>query len=296
MSDQQPINQEPEPKKKHAGGRPRKPKPVPPPPPPEPGSLEETLEMGDQAALKASASARLRWIPQRVQLLKDIQARDDAARHDQLEIDNKQLRETMEALESTRRKLENELVQTNRNLLEARTEIEKLITRLQETSDERDKQLDDLRNKLRDCERNSQGMFAFLRCVCLQMKDLCDGKRIEYAAQLMHFSEQARKTALQLTKMMDNPETRRRHADWHWSKLQGPVGEGRGCSPEAFAYLSTSVEQAIERSMQEAREKLKLELSNIIPGDVMDQAIELLDVSRGEVDRQLDTLQQGGKD
>jgi hypothetical protein len=296
MSDQQPTNQEPERKKKHAGGRPRKPKPAPPPPPPEPGSLEETREMGDQAALKASPSARLRWIVQRAQLSKDIQARDDAVRHDQLEIDNKQLRESIEALESTRRKLENELVQKNRNLLDARTEIEKVITRLQETTHERDKQLDDLRNKLRACERNAQGLFAFLRCVCLQMKDLCGGKRIEYAARLMHFSEQAHKKALQLAKMMDNPETRRRYADWHWRRLQGPAGEGHGCSPEAFAYLSTSVEQAVEGSMQEDREKLKLELSNIIPGDVMNQAIELLDVSRRDVDRQLDTLQQGGKD
>jgi hypothetical protein len=56
------------------------------------------------------------------------------------------------------------------------------------------------------------------------------------------------------------------------------------------------VEQAIEGSIQEDRKKLKLELSNIIPSDVMNQAIELLDVSRGEVEKQLDTLQQGRKD
>jgi hypothetical protein len=296
MSDQQPTNQEPQPKKKHAGGRPKKPKPVPPLPPPEPGSLEETLDMGDRAALGASPASRLRWCSDRVQILKDIQARDDAARDYKLENDNKRLKESVDALERTKQNLENELVKKDRDLVAAKTENDTMATSLKEMATEHAKQLDDLRNKLRACERNAQGLFAFLRCVCLQVKDLCGGKRIEYAARLMHFSEQAGKKALQLTKMIDNPETRRRYADWHWRKLQGPVGEGRGCSPEAFAYLSASVEQAIEGSMQEDREKLKLELSNIIPGEVMNQAIELLDVSRGEFDRQLDTLRQGRKD
>jgi hypothetical protein len=109
MSDQQLTDLEPQPKAKHAGGRPRKPKPAPPLPPPAQHSLEETLLMGDEAAAKSTPAAQLRWVSKRALLVKEIQARKDADRHDALEIDNKRLQESIEAFERTKQNLENEL-------------------------------------------------------------------------------------------------------------------------------------------------------------------------------------------
>jgi hypothetical protein len=294
MSDQQLTNQEPLPKKKHAGGRPRKPKPAPPLPPPEPRSLEETVLMGDHAALKASASAQLRWISERAQLLKDIQARDDADRHDELEIDNKRLRERVQALESTRQKLENELGKKDRDLAAVQAENDKMATNLKEMIDEHAKQLGELTDDMRASERKAQGLLAFVRCACLQMKDHSGGRRIEYAAQLMHFSKQAFKEARRLAELVKDPEDHRAHySSRYWDLRQDPGGHG--LAPEQFAHLMTSRKQAIERSMQADRERLAIELSNVIPDEVMNRAFELLSVTREEVVRQLDAKQQEGK-
>ena len=57
----------------------------------------------------------------------------------------------------------------------------------------------------------------------------------------------------------------------------------------------TSRKQAIERSMQADRERFEIELSNIIPDEVMNRAFELLSVTREEVVRQLDAKEQEGK-
>jgi len=66
-------------------------------------------------------------------------------------------------------------------------------------------------------------------------------------------------------------------------------------APEQFAQLMTSRKQAIERSMQADRERFEIELSNIIPDEVMNRAFELLSVTREEVVRQLDAKEQEGK-
>src|SRR5690349_3570671 len=127
MSDPQVTDQGPQPKAKHPSGRPRKPKPTPPLPPPAPYSLEETLLRGDEVALKAGASpaSQLRWYSERAQIVKDIQARADAARSDDLQIDNKRLQESIKVFESTQQNLENELRSKERDLVAARAENDK---------------------------------------------------------------------------------------------------------------------------------------------------------------------------
>ena len=294
MSDQQLTDQQPQPKTKHAGGRPRKPKPAPPLPPPAPYSLEETLLMGDQAAAKATPAAQLRWVSQRALLVKENQARSDTGRHDALEIDNKCLRENIEALEKAKQDFENKLAREDRDLAEARTENDKMAAKLKEMADEHAKQLGELTNKMRASERNAQGLLAFLRCVCLQMKDHCGGQRIEYAARLMHISKQARKKALQLRELVKNPQAHReRYAAFLRNLPQGPVEQK--LNDAQFAHLMKTQEQQIERSMQEDRDRFASELSKVIPDEVMDQAFELLSITRQEVERQLDAEQQERK-
>jgi hypothetical protein len=291
MSDQQQTDQPSQAKKKHAGGRPKKPKPAPPLPPPTPYSLEETLLMGDQAAAKGTPAAQLRWVSQRALFVKESQARKDADRHDALEVDNQRLRESVLALEGTRRKLENELEKKDRDVIAAKTESAATTTNLNEMADEHAKQLGELTNKLRASESNAQGLLAFLRCVCLQMKDLGEGKRIEFAARLMHFSEQARKEAQRLAELLRNPETHREYyASWYWNLPQDPAGHG--VTPEQFARIMESRQQKVERSMQEDWNRLAFQASSVISEEVMDQAFKLLGVSREEVVRQLDTEQQ----
>ena len=105
MSDQQVTDQEPQPKAKHPGGRPKKPKPPPPLPLPAPYSLEETVALADEAARKpgVSPASQLRWYSERAQIVKDMQAKAEAARHDALELDNKRLQERIQVLESTKK-------------------------------------------------------------------------------------------------------------------------------------------------------------------------------------------------
>jgi hypothetical protein len=293
MSDQQLTDQQPRAKKKHAGGRPKKPKPAPPLPPPAPYSVEETLLMGDQAAAKATPAAQLRWVSQRALLVKENQARKDADRHDIFEIDNKRLRESVEALERAKQHLENEIKKKDRDLGEARSENDKMATRLKEMTGEHAKVLGELTNKMRGTEKNAKGLLAVVRCVCLQMKDHAGGQRIKYAARLMHFSEQASKKAQRLAELVMNPEAQRTHsADWYWKSIQGPLGPPK-LNPEQFA---TCQEQAIERSMQADKKKFEFELSNVIPDEEMNQVFELLSVTREEVERQLDNEQQERKD
>lgn len=287
MSDQQLTDPQLQPKTKHAGGRPRKPKPAPPLPPPAPYSLEETLLMGDQAAAKATPAAQLRWISQRAELVKEVQARSDAGHHDALEIDNKCLRESNEALEKAKQDLENELARKDRDLVEARTENDKMAAKLKEMADEHAKQLGKLTNNMRASERKAQGLLAFLRCVCLQMKDHCGGQRIEYAARLMHFSMQAHKEAMRLRELVKDPEAHReRYAAFYRNLPQGPVD--RKLNSEQFAHFMKTEEQQIERFMQADLDRSTIELSNVIPDEVMAQAFEVLSITREEVERQLE--------
>jgi hypothetical protein len=227
--------------------------------------------------------------------VKENQARKDADRHDALETDNKRLRESVEALERTKQKLETELKNKDRDLAEARSENDKMATKLKETADEHAKQLGELTNKTRASERNAQGLLAFVRCACLQMKDLCAGKRIEYAARLIHFSEQARKEANRLAELVENPEAHRElHAAWRRNLPRGPF-EPPKLNPEQVAFLMQNEKEAIERSMQEDRDRFALECLNVIPEEVINQAFQLLGVSREEVVRQLDTEEQQRK-
>jgi hypothetical protein len=54
-------------------------------------------------------------------------------------------------------------------------------------------------------------------------------------------------------------------------------------------------EERIELSMQADRERLAIEFSNFIPDEVMNQAFELLGVTREQVVEQLDTEQEERK-
>jgi hypothetical protein len=282
MSDQKLTDQEPQPKAKHAGGRPRKPKPAPPLPPPAPYSLEETLLMGDQAAAKGTPAAQLRWVSKRALLVRENQARKDADRHDALEIDNKRLQESIEAFERTKQNLENELGKKDRDLVAARTENDKMAAKLKERAHEHAKLLDESTSNIRATERKAKGLLAIVRCVCLQMKHRSEGQRIEYAARLMRFSEQAFKEAQRLAELVRNAEAHREHYAAYYRNLpQGPVEQK--LTSEQFAQLMRSQEERIELSMQADRERLAIEISSSIPDEVMNQAFELLGVTREQV-------------
>ena len=151
--------------------------------------------MGDQAAAKGTPAAQLRWVSQRALLVKENQARKETERHDTLEVDNKRLQESIEALERTKQNLENELGKKDRDLVAARTENDQMATKLKEMAHEHAKLLDELTSNIRTTERKAKGLLAIVRCVCLQMKDHSEGQRIKYAARLKHFSEQAFKEA-----------------------------------------------------------------------------------------------------
>jgi len=294
MSDQQLTDQEQQPKAKHAGGRPRKPKPAPPLPPPAPYSLEETLLMGDQAAAKGTPAAQLRWVSKRAQLLKENQARKDADRHDALEIDNKRLQESIEAFERKKQNLENKLGEKDRDLDAARAENDKMAAKLNESAHEHAKLLDESTNNIRATERKAKGLLAIVRCVCLQMKHHSEGQRIEYAARLMRFSEQAVKEAQGLKELVKNPQAHReRYAAYYRNLPQGPVEQK--LPSEQFAQLMRSQEERIELSMEADRERLTIEISNFIPDEVMNQAFELLGVTREQVVEQFDTEQEERK-
>lgn len=284
MSDQQLTDQEPQPKVKHAGGRPRKPKPAPPLPPPAPYSIEETLLMGDQAAAKGTPAAQLRWVSQRARLVKENQARKETERLGALEIDNNRLQESIEALERTKQNLENELGKKDRDLVAARTENDEMTAKLKERAHEHAKLLDESTNNIHATERKAKGLLAIVRCVCLQIKHHSEGQRIEYAARLMRFNEQAFKEAQRLAELVKNAEAHREHYAAYYRNLpQGPVQQKLASGQ--FAQLMRSQEERIELSMQADREKLAAEISNFIPDEVMNQAFELLGVTREQVAR-----------
>jgi hypothetical protein len=286
MSDQQLTDQEPQPKAKHAGGRPRKPKPAPPLPPPPPYSIEETLLRGDQAAAKGTPAAQLRWVFKRAELVTENQARKETERHDALEIDNKRLHESVESLERTKQNLENELGKKDRDLVAARTENDRMAVKLEERAHEHTKLLDESTNTISATERKAKGLLAIVRYVCLQMKDHSEGQRIKYAAQLMRFSEQASKETHRLAELVKNAEAHREHYAAYYRNLpQGPVEQK--LTSERFAQLMRSQKERIELSMQADRERLAI--SNFIPDEVMNQAFELLGVTREQVVEQLDT-------
>src|SRR5882724_3382387 len=132
MSDEPLTGEQPQIRPKHAGGRPRKPVPTPPPPPPAPYSHEETLKLGDEAALSGTPSARLRWCSQRIEIVREIQARADAERENSLRTENKRLMERVEKLETERENPERELAQKNRELIQARGQNEELRKEVKE--------------------------------------------------------------------------------------------------------------------------------------------------------------------
>jgi len=294
MSDQQLTDQEPQPKAKHAGGRPRKPKPSPPLLPPAPYSIEETLLMGDQAAAKGTPAAQLRWVSQRALLVKENQARKDADRHDALEIDNKRMQKSIEVFERTKQNLENELAKKDRDLVAARTENDEMAAKLKERTHEHAKLLDESTNNIRATERKAKGLLAIVRCVCLQMEHHSEGQRIEYAARLMRFSKEAFKETQRLAELVKNPGAHREHYAAYYRNLPQGCGEQKLTSGQ-FAQLMRSQEERIELSMQADRETLAIEISNIIPDEVMNQAFELLGVTREQVVEQLDTEQEDRK-
>jgi hypothetical protein len=250
--------------------------------------------MGDQAAAKGTAAAQLRWVSKRALLVKENQARKDADRHDALEIDNKRLQKSVEAFERTKQSLENELGKKDRDLVAARTENDKVAAKLEERAHEHAKLLDESTNNIRATERKAKGLLAIVRCVCLQMKHHPEGQRIKYAARLMRFSEQASKETHRLAELVKNAKAHREHYAAYYRNLpQGPVEQK--LTSEQFAQLMRSQEERIEPSVQADRERLAIEISNFIPDEVMNQAYELLGVTREQVVEQLGTEQEERK-
>src|SRR5579859_445654 len=294
MSDQQVTDQESQPKAKHPGGRPRKPKPAPLLPPPARYSLEETLLMGDQAAANATPAAQLRWASKRAQLVKENQAEKDADRHDALENPNKRLQESIAEFENTQQNLENELRNKDRDLVAARNENGEMAAKLKELSVERAKQVGELTNSALATQRKAEGLFALVRCVCLEMEQHSEGQRIQYAARLMRFSEQALRKGQQLEVLVNNPEAHRKaYDDICWKAASGPIGQS--LTSEQFAQVKRIHEEMLERAMQADREKLVFELSNVVPEEVMNQAFKLLSITREQVVSRLDMERQEGR-
>ncbi len=226
--------------------------------------------------------------------MKENQARKDADRHDAREIDNKRLQESIEAFERTKQNLENELGKKDRDLVVARTENDQLATKLKEMAHEHAKLLDELTGNIRATERKAKGLLAIVRCVCLQMKHHSEGQRIEYAARLMRFSEQAFKEAQRLAELVKNVEAHReRYAAYYRNLPQGPIEQK--LTSGQFAQLMKIQEEKIELSMQADRERLAIEFSNFIPDEAMNQAFELLGVTREQIAKQLDTEQEERK-
>jgi myosin heavy subunit len=247
--------------------------------------------MGDEAARDpgTTPASRLRWYSDRAQIIRDIQAKADADHHDALEIDNKRLRESVEALDRTRQKLENDLRNKDRELAEARTETEAMAAKLKEMTAEHAKALEELTNNMCASERNAKGLLALAKCVCLQMKQQSEGQRIQYAARLMYSSQQAFNEALRLRELVKNPEAHREHHAARYRNLPRDRGVEPRLNPAEFAHLMANEEKAIERSMQEDQRRMAIEFSKSIPDEVMNQAFELLSVTREQVVKHLDT-------
>ena len=126
------------------------------------------------------------------------------------------------------------------------------------------------------------------------MKHHSEGQRIEYAARLMRFNKQAVKEAQRLAELVKNDEAHReRYAAYYRNLPQGSVEQK--LTSEQFAQLMRSQKERIELSMQADWERLAIETSNFIPDEVMNQAFELLGVTREQVVEQLDTEQEERK-
>ena len=250
--------------------------------------------MGDQAAAKGTPAAQLRWVSQRALLVKENQARKETERHDTLEVDNERLQESIEAFKRTKQDLENELEKKDRDLVAARTEKDQMAAQLEERAHEHAKLLDESTHNIRATENKAKGLLAFVRCVCLQMKDHSEDQRIEYAARLMRFSEQALEQARRLAELVKNAEAHRRYYVAYYRSLpQGPVEQKR--TSEQFAEVMRIEEEGIALRMREDRQRLAIEISNSIPDEVMNQAFELLGVTRKQVVERLDTEQEERK-
>ena len=290
MSDPQLTDQQPQAKTKHAGGRPRKPKPAPPLPPPARYSLQETVDMGDKEAREASPAARLRWVAHRALLVKEIQDQEDAACDDALEIDNKHLRERVEALEKAKQTFENELASKDRDLIKAESEKDKLASELKEMTDAHRNQLVELTNKMRAADKRAAGLLPVVRYVCGQMKERSETDRIEYAAQLMHWSHAALMEAKRLGELIKDPETHReRYAAWYRNIHPGVI-EAK-LNHLQIADREAREKQAIEDSMKADVEIFRIARSKIIPDDVMNQVFELLSVTRQQVSERWEAKQ-----
>ena len=93
---------------------------------------------------------------------------------------------------------------------------------------------------------------------------------------------------------MKNVEAHReRYAAYYRNLRPGPVEQK--LTPEQFAQRMRSQKESIELSMQADRDRLAIEISKFIPDEVMNQAFELLGVTREQVVKQLDTEQEERK-
>ena len=161
-----------------------------------------------------------------------------------------------------------------------------MAAKLEEWAEKYAKLVQESTNNMRASERKAQGLLAIVRCVCSQMEGHSEGQRIEYAARLMRFSEEAFKQAQELAELVKDREAHRgHHAALCWNLLRGPVEQK--LSDEQFAQVKKGVEEKIERSMQADLEKLGIEVSNSIPDEVLNQAFELLGVTREQVVQQV---------
>ena len=282
MSDEPFTGEQPQNRPKHAGGRPRKPVPTPLPPPPAPYSHEETLRQGDQAALSATPSARLRWCSDRIQIVRDIQARDDAEHENILRTENKRLMERVEKLEKEREKPERELAQKNRELIQARGQNEEFRKEVNEIRDEHDRMVNEFTKDRDAAVARAAGLLTVARCAAHEMKDFSETERIEYAARLMSFSLKQSEVTEQLEKLLENPNA---HEDYYAEKFRNRPRDRVDLKVNPFQFEESLRQEkaAILELMEEDVEKLPIARSYVIPIEVMNQVSELLSVTDEKV-------------
>ena len=165
-----------------------------------------------------------------------------------------------------------------------------MASELKETTNAHRNQLVELTNKMRAADQRAAGLLPVVRCVCGQMKKRSETDRIEYAAQLMHWSHAALMEAKQLRELVKDPETHReRYAAWNRNIHPGVIEVK--LNHLQFADLQAREKQAIEDSMRADVERFQIALSNIIPDDVMNQVFELLSVTRQQVSERWEAKQ-----
>ena len=259
MSDKQPPNELSQTKPKHAGGRPRK--PVPPPPPPH-NSLEETLLLGDQAAVNASAVARLRWCSDRAQIVREIQARADAERRDTLGTENKRLRARVETLEREKESHPGK----DAEFAKARTENEMLRKESREKTEEHNKEVAMLTEQVSAASRRAEGLLGVAKYATLQVKGLSESERVEYAAQMMYFIYKQVEESRRLTTLLKEPEANEENCAPRYQEFPTGAIEIKRNEREEAGWLGEK-KATISESMLPDAETLALARSNLIPGE-----------------------------